>query len=152
MGMRRPRSSSAPRAALGCGGAACSPACQGLTAHGGASGARSRHGNTGVTTIFSIAFWLQFFQHFYTSSPDLYYLFSSKVTGTNSSSPEQPGIFFFLIQVIFVLSTSNATNTEVQKKDHELQYHQKNNYQMQNNRQRWGRCFLSFLHINIALG
>lgn len=41
--------------------AACSPACEGLTAHGGASGARSRHGNTQVTTIFSIAFWLLFF-------------------------------------------------------------------------------------------
>lgn len=101
----------------------CSPACQGLTAPGGASGACSRHGNTGVTTLFSLLLFGSggfFFQHFYTSSPDLCYLFVSEVTGTNSSSTEQLGD---LKKKTVILSTSSVINTEInfflKKKAHE---------------------------------
>lgn len=96
----------------------CSPACQGLTPT--RSLRCSRHGNTGVTTIFSAAFWLQFFfffQHFYTSSPDLCYLFSSEVTGTNSSSMEQTGILLkYRLLLYFLLPVLPTQNT---KQDHE---------------------------------
>lgn len=88
----------------------CSPACQGLTPTRSLRCVLTswKHwSNHNFLCCFLAPVYLFFFQHFYTSSPYLCYLFCSEVTGTNSSSMEQTGIslkyrllLYFLLPVL----------------------------------------------------